>query len=138
MDIFTDYKVYGPYYHKRLDRYMVYLVSSTHRTSMTYARYLMCMSQKRILESWEQVDHIDGNRLNDLIENLQILTQKDNIAKSARSLTLIAFSCSFCGREFELEKRQIHKKRKLPICCSRSCSAKLQRAYTSVVRRANS
>ena len=46
-----------------------------------YARYLMAVKLGRFLTSDEQVDHIDNDRTNDVIENLQILTQEENIKK---------------------------------------------------------
>lgn len=49
---------------------------------MTYARWLMQEHLGRKLEPWEHVDHKDENRLNDLIENYQILTLAENTRKS--------------------------------------------------------
>ena len=46
-----------------------------------YARYLMAVKLGRFLRKDEQVDHIDNDRTNDVIENLQILSQTENIKK---------------------------------------------------------
>lgn len=51
------------------------------RTSISYARYLMSCELKRYLNRDEQVDHVDNNKLNDIIENLQILSHKENNIK---------------------------------------------------------
>ena len=51
-----------------------------------YARYLMAVKLKRFLNKNEQVDHIDNDKTNDTIENLQILTQKENINKYQETL----------------------------------------------------
>lgn len=127
MTLFEGYKIYGPVYHKRIDRYMMFFVSPDHRTSMTYARWLMCQKENRLLEPWEHVDHIDGNRTNDVIENLQILSQPENNRKSASGITTIELTCPNCSATFVRERRQIvHKSRKHPPCCSRSCAAKYQ------------
>ena len=48
------------------------------RTTISYARYLVSVNEKRILSKKEQVDHIDGNKTNDVISNLQILSAKEN------------------------------------------------------------
>lgn len=63
-------------------RQMVCLFNSpTDRTTIAYARYLMSVKLGRILNDDETVDHIDNNKLNDDINNLQILSREDNIAK---------------------------------------------------------
>lgn len=46
-----------------------------------YARYLMAVKLGRFLRSDEQVDHIDNDKTNDSIDNLQILTMRENIQK---------------------------------------------------------
>ena len=84
---------------------------------------------KSYLNKNEQVDHIDNDKTHDTLENLQILTPRENIIKSS-SKTLHDFICGWCDTAFQLESRQMHKSRKLPPCCSRSCSAKLQ-SYAS-------
>ena len=65
------------------------------------------------------VDHIDNNKTNDLIENLQILTPKENNQKSfLKGETLFEFKCPVCKKIFKLTARQSHKKEP---CCSRKC-----------------
>ena len=55
--------------------------SKKERMTTTYARYLMAVKLGRFLTDKEQVDHIDGDKTNDAIENLQILSEAENIAK---------------------------------------------------------
>lgn len=128
MNPFNGYKVYGPTWHKRIGRYMIFLVSPTHRTSMTYARYLMCMDQGRWLEPHEHVDHIDNNRTNDVIENLQILTPAANAAKRNALLPdpeMVSLVCPQCGDPFERQRRQVAwRTSPHPPCCSRECGYK--------------
>jgi hypothetical protein len=124
-NIFIQYKVYGPIYHKRIDRYMIHLVSSERRTSMTYARYLMCIKEGRWLNMDEHVDHINDDRLDDRIENLQILSQLENNRKSAKGRTMVELSCPRCNKIFTRERRQTHiVKGGNPSTCSRSCGSK--------------
>ena len=101
--------------------------SDSHRSSVSYARYLVSVDKGRYLTEFEQVDHIDNDKTNDVLTNLQILSPIENIQKSAPGRTLFDFVCGWCNTTFQLEARQMHKKRKIPPCCSRSCSAKLQR-----------
>lgn len=121
------YFLYGPTYNKSIDRYMVFLISrdKSHRTSMTYARYLMSTSLGRKLRQNEHVDHIDNNRLNDTICNLQILTQCENSRKSSKK-QMVLLKCPECGIEFSRQRRQTHltKNRGMSTCCGRHCSGK--------------
>ena len=107
------------------------------RTSMSYARYLVCIREERWLDAEEEVDHIDDNKLNDDIDNLQLLSKPENIRKTATTgRTMITLVCPNCDTEFIRERRLVvyNKTRKHPPCCSRSCSSKYQRANGPVVQ----
>lgn len=58
---FENYKVYGPYEGMKGSsmRRMVTLISREHKTTMSYARYLMCVQEGRWLERDEEADHIE-------------------------------------------------------------------------------
>ena len=56
--------------------------NSKNRSSTQYARYLLSVKLGRYLANTETVDHIDGNKQNDDINNLQILSHKENTCKS--------------------------------------------------------
>ena len=67
------------------NRKMVILIShdnSKHGTS--YARYLMAVSLKRYLLDTETVDHINEDKTDDRLENLQILSRVENIKKNKK------------------------------------------------------
>lgn len=114
---YEGYKVYRVF-HKQMGRWMACLVSESHRTTMSYARYVMATKLGRRLERWEQVDHINNDKLDDSIDNLQILTQADNLSKSRRFRSYVKRTCPVCLVEFLVEIRQIRG----PIsCCSRRC-----------------
>jgi hypothetical protein len=125
MNPFQGYKVYGPYLHKHIDRRMIFLVSKDHRTSMSYARYLLCIKEGRILGKDEQADHIDNNRLNDDIDNLQILSPKENTLKNRKTAAMVTLVCPRCGDSFTKKRKDTHLvKGGNPSCCSRSCGSK--------------
>lgn len=100
------------------------------RKTYSYAKYLMCVKLGRILSRDEQVDHIDGNKLNDDLLNLQILSVVDNMRKmvieTGKSAKLYKFVCPICGKEFTRDARnsQWKLKKGMNIHCSRSCGGK--------------
>lgn len=109
------------------NRKMILLVGkSDERSTTSYARYLLSVNLCRFLLEEETVDHIDGDKTNDSIDNLQILSREDNIRKSSKKITMVSFICDFCKKSFSLPKRQTYGKRKTR-CCSRICSASIQR-----------
>lgn len=72
------------------------------RTTMHYARYLMATYLKRVLGEDEHVDHINDNRTDDRLENLQILTRLENILKTPKPTgrTQISRNCLQCGKQY--------------------------------------
>jgi hypothetical protein len=124
--VYDGYRVYGPYGSKR--KIMV-LVSPGHRTTMSYARYLMSIHLGRELTSDEEVDHIDDDYSNDVIGNLQVLTSAQNRDKQNRrrlEQSLVTLTCPECGKE--RQRRNTHLRASSgsarPSCCSRSCAGR--------------
>lgn len=103
-------------------RNVVLFNSETDRSTVSYARYLMSSHLGRFLRSDEVVDHINNDRMDDRIENYQILTPAENTRKSAKGITYRSFVCPVCKTNFELEVRQCHKSS--DPTCSRSCGGK--------------
>ena len=56
--------------------------SDSDRSTTAYARYLYAVSIGRYLEKEEYIDHIDNDRTNDSLDNLQILSNADNVRKA--------------------------------------------------------
>lgn len=135
---FSGYTLYGPVMDRREGRRKVFLVHRTNRsrTTMTLARYRMCVHLGRKLSRTEEVDHKDEDRLNDDLNNLQILTRRQNRRKSSshRGKAMVRLRCPGCGKTFERERRQTHLIKGGPFtACGRSCSrtavGKLQRRH---------
>lgn len=127
---YNDYYLYIVF-HKKENRRYANLVSikdgKKDRKTISYARYLMSVKEKRILNPEEHVDHKDNNKLNDNINNLQILTLKENNIKESirRGRKMVLLKCPSCGKEFIKRRNQTH------LCkggkytgCSRKCSSK--------------
>lgn len=72
------------------------------------------------------VHHVNGNKLDNRIENLQVLSRAEHSKHHGISSgyhDLLTFKCSICSKAFQ-RKKGLVTANSLP-CCSRSCSAKL-------------
>lgn len=73
----------------------------------------------------EVIHHKDGNKHNNDISNLELLTNNKHVSKhvSERLKTFGKFICPVCGKEFVKEKRKSHlSKNGVATYCSRSCA----------------
>ncbi len=90
-----------------------------------YSKYLMSIKLGRILSKDEEVYHINGDKSDDRIENIQVLTREDNMKKwtEDNKAKYVVATCSFCGYEFERSARNIRWKLKknINVYCSMSC-----------------
>ena len=108
--------------------------SNENRTTISYARYIISTSLGRYLSSDEEVDHIDGDKTNDDLENLQILTKQMHLEKTLKDRpkrkieTLI---CANCGIVFNRFSNQIKKNKVANHFCSRHCNGKFYSNKTS-------
>lgn len=102
------------------NRRMVVLFNShTNRTTISYARYLLGVREGRELSKNEQADHINGDKTNDSLDNLQILSPLENHHKTfKRGETMYDHVCPVCSKPFQLSARQNHKTNPT---CSRKC-----------------
>ncbi len=101
--------------------------SEADRSSISYARYLLSVKHGRFLNSDEEADHIDDDKTNDDINNLQILTPYENkVKESANRIVLHTFICPGCNTSFSLTGRQLgqRKNREEPTC-GKECGYKL-------------
>ena len=94
-------KVYGPYTRKDQRKHVIIVYDEGTRRTKSYPRYLLETHLKRELTYEETVDHIDNDKTNDSIENLQILSLSEN-AKKQQVLNprkIYEFVCPCCGRK---------------------------------------
>ena len=100
------------------------------RSSTAYARYLVSTSLGRYLSKEEQVDHIDNDKTNDQITNLQILLPLANSQKEAkrRGKLVVEMLCHSCGAVFQRRRGnscRIPSKKGRIFSCTPTCSSAL-------------
>lgn len=119
--------VYGPYLSTSDNRYVVKEIGPGHKKSKLYARYLVEQNLGRELIDDESVDHIDRNKLNDSLDNLRVISLKQNISDDVKRVKLIEIICVRCGAIAFKKARNIKnnaKQGKAGPFCSRSCCGK--------------
>lgn len=97
------------------------------RSTTSYARYLVSVSLSRYLEEDEHVDHIDDDKTNDELSNLQILTQTENTRKESRrkGRLLSEIKCPSCKTLFTRRRgltQAVPSLKGKVTCCSTRCS----------------
>ena len=131
---YDDYWLYVVW-HKKEGRWQANLVKisdTSERTTLSFARYVMSVKLGRLLDTaTEHVDHINNNKSDDRIENLQILSPEENKKKQQdyyKSLNpdKMEINCSFCGDVFKIliKNHRYHTKQgRTKFNCSRKCAA---------------
>ena len=88
-------------------------------TSMAYAKYLYTSYHNCDIEKGDHIDHINGDKLDDRIENLQIISGTYNRQKDHKHKEMVLCICPVCRKEFLFDKRNLPFKSN--PCCSRKC-----------------
>lgn len=114
-----EYKAAYVVINKEPRRVCILVRKDNSKTSMSYARYLMTCHLNRFLEKHEHVDHIDNDKMNDTIENYQILSQTQNNIKSKNPRKTAILICPICKKSFVRFHNQISHKNN--PTCSRKC-----------------
>lgn len=104
--------------------------SDKNRTTVSYARYLMSVKLGYEVPDYLQVDHVDNDKTNDSLDNLQLLTSEENITKEANRYIeeeqiFYGYECANCNDRFILAGREVKNRLYQNIelaFCSRSCS----------------
>lgn len=116
-------KLYGPYICKD-GRRRVVVDDGIKKTTKLYARYLIEQKLGRELTSNEEVDHIDNDFTNDNLDNLQVLSCKDNRTKGrVRQVTIVVCPCGIATEKFTNYIKNNIKQGKSGPYCSRRCAA---------------
>ena len=90
-------------------------------TSMGYAKYLYTSYHRVDIEEGYEVDHINNDKMDDRIENLQVLSALENNRKSKKPERLLNLVCPVCGKPFIYKERYLNSHPE--PCCSKHCGA---------------
>lgn len=96
---------------------MVYWDGTKH--SMSYAKYLYTSFYCCDIPKGEEIDHINGDKMDDRIENLQKISKEYNILKDKEGKKMVERICPVCGTKFIYPKCNLSTHPN--PCCSRRC-----------------
>ena len=127
--MYENYKFWGPY--KAKDGRLRLIGKDEHgkKHTISYPKYLMECHLGRFLQEDEQIDHIDGNPLNNDLNNLQILKrgihQKNDVLRNRD----IEVRCTYCNKLFKIAGNKVSDRNRRDrhssgYFCSRKCSGK--------------
>lgn len=129
--IITVVKTYGPYTRKDDRKHVVHVMSDGSKKTQSYPRYLMEKQLGRKIRKNENVDHINHDKTDNAISNLQVITFKKNyekeMARPERMAKWVEFNCPVCGTKSKKRKNNVDanlKKGKSGPYCSRHCAGK--------------
>lgn len=89
------------------------------RLTISYAKYLYTSHYKCDIPKGEEIDHINGDKTDDRIENLQKISKAYNIKKDRKGQEMLMLKCPVCGVEFLFPRRNLSTHPN--PCCSRRC-----------------
>lgn len=133
---FEMYDIGYEYFNNFVGRYQVALSctgSNFSPVTMFRARYKYCVFLGYVLPGHIHVDHIDEDRTNDEIYNLQTLTASDNVkkhfdAKRNFQPMVETYVCAECGNQFSEDHGIANCRKKMSksgdLYCTIACSAK--------------
>lgn len=100
--------------------------NATERGYVLHHRVVVENYLGRMLEEWEVVHHRDGNKKNNNIDNLEIMSREEHARHhSSTGRTCVELICPNCGVVFSKEKRNIRDKQAPK--CSRKCNGEYSR-----------
>lgn len=90
---------------KKQERYLAVLFSTSHRTTIAYAKYVLEVHLGRKLNHNCEAHHKDENFANDSIDNLEELERGEHVKRHAKGQTMVSGVCLYCESPFVRPKR---------------------------------
>jgi len=115
------------------DYYYAIVLDHPNRTKNNYVllhRIIMENHLGRILNANEVVHHINGNKKDNRIENLEVMIDREHSSHHHSQIgrTMVILKCPNCGVEFVREKRETFLvKHTSYTCCSPRCRGQFSR-----------
>ena len=104
-------------------------------------RVLVENREGRLLRPGEVVHHRDGDRTNDSVDNLELLTNAEHARHHQPERPPLTATCGHCGEDFATKasvlRRHVKASSDGQVYCSRSCSALRQMARAREASSAN-
>lgn len=133
-------KIEGPYsdlflygfltLHKSSNRRIVRLYNPITKKNLLiqYSKYIYTVYYNKFIPDGVEVDHIDNDFTNDDINNLQLLTRKENYEKYRKHYTeyiqknyYIELICNNCKKQFSKQKKRVEKENFANQYCCKQC-----------------
>ena len=130
--MYEGYKFTRPYLAKDGRLRIVGVDKDKKHHTISYPRYLMEMYLGRYLDKDEQIDHIDGNPLNNEIKNLRIIKKGEHQYQDAKRNRDVIVYCKMCGKPFLIKGSNLYNRNRKDrnqsgYFCSRHCVGKYSR-----------
>lgn len=107
------------------------IVYSDDGSETTFHRNLMEKHLGKKLGDNEVVHHIDGDKNNNDINNLKVMSRKEHAQLHLMTAIKISLICPVCNITFQIFNRTYRERMKINknkiICCSRKCASKFRK-----------
>jgi hypothetical protein len=123
-------KVYGPYSKSNGRKLVIVVYHNGQKKTISYPKFLVEQMLGYRLDENMTIDHWDGDKENNTLENFRIVPRAEHSADDTRRVEMIKLKCCWCDKEFERSPRIIRdraSKKNTGHFCSRSCAGKYTR-----------
>jgi hypothetical protein len=93
---YFGYKIYGPYTRKDGRQHIIAYKSKLDKMTVSYPKYIVEVVIGRYLNPDENVHHIDGNFINNSLDNLQIVDKAEHVRAHNQKYEELDVKCVNC------------------------------------------